>query len=174
MTNNKIIEMCTLQETLNEKTCGKGWTSGKTTEGRDINWLRYIRQEIANLKEIALKAAIDPELYYDFSKTKLQRIVDNTISNAIKYSHMKTSIEIKLFSEEESIVFLVKDYGVGIENVKKIFSRYYREDEAKGGFGIGLNIVKHIIDEENILLDVTSALGEGTIFQYTFLKDNKK
>jgi signal transduction histidine kinase len=130
-------------------------------------------QEIANLKEITLKAAIDPELYYDFSKTKLQRIVDNTISNAIKYSHMKTSIEIKLFRDEESIVFLVKDYGVGIENVKKIFSRYYRENEAKGGFGIGLNIVKHIIDEENILLDVTSTLGKGTTFQYRFSINNK-
>jgi signal transduction histidine kinase len=125
-------------------------------------------QEIANLKEITLKAEIDPELYYDFSKTKLQRIVDNTISNAIKYSHMKTSIEIKLFRDVKGIVFLVKDYGVGIENVKKIFSRYYREDEAKGGFGIGLNIVKHIIDEEGILLDVTSTLGEGTTFQYSF------
>ena len=126
-------------------------------------------QEIANLKEIKLEVQMDKNIYYTFSKTKLQRIVDNTISNAIKYSHMQTSIEIKLFTDEEGIVFLVKDYGVGIENVDKIFSRYYREDEAKGGFGIGLNIVKHIIDEENILLDVTSTLGKGTTFQYKFL-----
>jgi len=126
-------------------------------------------QEIANLKEIKLEADVGTHIYYDFSKTKLQRIVDNTISNAIKYSHMKTSIEIKLFTDEEGIVFLVKDYGVGIENVEKIFSRYYREDEAKGGFGIGLNIVKHIVDEENILLHVTSTLGKGTTFQYKFL-----
>ncbi len=125
-------------------------------------------QEIANLKEIKLEARMDKNIYYDFSKTKLQRIVDNTISNAIKYSHMQTSIEIRLFRDKESIVFLVKDYGVGIENVEKIFSRYYREDEAKGGFGIGLNIVKHIIDEEDILLDVTSTLGKGTTFQYKF------
>ena len=128
-------------------------------------------QEIANLKEIKLETQMDTHIYYAFSKTKLQRIIDNTISNAIKYSHTQTSIEIKLFTNGEDIIFLVKDYGVGIENVGKIFSRYYRENEAKGGFGIGLNIVKQIIDEENILLDVKSTLGEGTTFQYTFQKN---
>jgi len=130
-------------------------------------------QEIANLKEIRLKAEIESGIYNDFSKTKLQRIVDNTISNAIKYSHTKTSVEIKLFREQNSIIFVVKDYGVGIEDVQKIFSRYYREDEAKGGFGIGLNIVKHIIDEENILLDVVSNVGQGAVFRYKFLINNK-
>ena len=129
-------------------------------------------QEIANLKEIKLEVDIGKEIYYDFSKTKLQRIVDNTISNAIKYSHTKMRIEIKLFKTKDSIVFLVQDYGVGIENVDKIFSRYYRENEAKGGFGIGLNIVKQIIDEEDILLEVTSTLGKGTTFLYRFPLNN--
>uniref|UniRef100_UPI0025CB957F ATP-binding protein n=1 Tax=Sulfurovum sp. TaxID=1969726 RepID=UPI0025CB957F len=58
----------------------------------------------------------------------------------------------------------------GIENADKIFSRYYRENEAKGGFGIGLNIVKQIIEEEGILLNVSSSLGKGATFTYTFLK----
>ena len=143
---------------------------------QEIDFGEFIRnridyfQEIANLKEIILESEVDSNVYYEFSKTKLQRIVDNTISNAIKYSHIKTSINIKLFKQNDGvIVFLVQDNGVGIENVQKIFSRYYRENEAKGGFGIGLNIVKQIIDEENILLDVTSTLGKGTTFQYKFL-----
>ena len=130
-------------------------------------------QEIANLKEIQLITDIAPECYYVFSKTKLQRIMDNTLSNAIKYSDHESRIEIKLFKEHDDILFAVKDYGVGIDNVEKIFSRYYREDEAKGGFGIGLNIVKQIIDEEGILLDITSTLGVGTTFQYTFVTNNK-
>jgi len=142
---------------------------------QEIDFGEFIRnridyfQEIANLKEITLESEVDSNVYYEFSKTKLQRIVDNTISNAIKYSHIKTSINIKLFKQNDGvIVFLVQDNGVGIENVQKIFSRYYRENEAKGGFGIGLNIVKQIIDEENILLDVTSTLGKGTTFKYKF------
>jgi len=125
-------------------------------------------QEIANLKSIEITTDIEPNIFYNFSKTKLQRIVDNTISNAIKYSHDQNHIEIKFYREESNLIFEVIDNGVGIANVKKIFSRYYRENQAKGGFGIGLNIVKDIIDEEGIHLDVQSELGKGTTFKYTF------
>ena len=127
-------------------------------------------QEVANLKDITLDTHITGGVKYHFSKTKLQRIVDNTISNAIKYSHDNSHVDIVLQVEHGDIIFKVRDYGVGIENVHKIFSRYYRENEAKGGFGIGLNIVKQITDEENILLDVTSTLGKGATFCYTFNK----
>ena len=127
-------------------------------------------QEVANLKHIALDTDIMLNIEYDFSKTKLQRIVDNTISNAIKYSHDSESVDICLKENEGHIVFEVRDYGVGIKDVKKIFSRYYREDQAKGGFGIGLNIVKQIIDEEGIFLEVSSKVGKGTLFKYTFSK----
>lgn len=127
-------------------------------------------QEVAHLKEIELQSNIEKNIFYTFSKTKLQRIVDNTISNAIKYSHYQNDVDIILYIENDVITFMVQDYGVGIENVDKIFSRYYRENEAKGGFGIGLNIVKQIIDEEGIQLEVTSTINEGTIFKYRFYK----
>ena len=125
-------------------------------------------QEIANLKQIQLHTNILPGLTHTFSKTKLQRIVDNTISNAIKYSNDNSHVEISVYRVDEHIVFEVQDHGVGIKDTSKIFSRYYRENEAKGGFGIGLNIVKKIIDEENVLLEIKSALGEGARFRYTF------
>ncbi len=125
-------------------------------------------QEIANLKHIQLDTNILPDITYMFSKTKLQRIVDNTISNAIKYSNDHSHVEINVFKNDDHIIFEVKDVGVGIKDTSKIFSRYYRENEAKGGFGIGLNIIKKIIDEENILLEVSSTLGKGTTFRYTF------
>jgi len=125
-------------------------------------------QEVSNLKQIVLDTNIEPDLMYEFSKTKLQRIVDNTISNAIKYSHDNSNIEIKVDKVDEHIIFEVKDHGHGIRDINKIFSRYYRENQSKGGFGIGLNIVKQIIDEENILLSVDSIPGEGATFHYTF------
>ena len=127
-------------------------------------------QEVAHLKNISIETNIEEHLYYYFSKTKLQRIVDNTISNAIKYSHDNNKIIISLYNKEKNIFFSVKDFGVGIKNIDKIFSRYYRENEAKGGFGIGLNIVKDIIDEENVSLKIDSKLMKGTTFLYTFPK----
>lgn len=127
-------------------------------------------QEVANLKEIQLQTNIEENIFYTFSKTKLQRIVDNTISNAIKYSHPQSDVDVTLYENDKTITFIVQDYGVGIENVDKIFSRYYRENEVKGGFGIGLNIVKQIIDEEGIDLKVTSTVNKGTVFKYTLYK----
>ncbi len=125
-------------------------------------------QEIANLKNISINTHISSNIFYSFSKTKLQRIIDNTISNAIKYSPDKSNIEIMFYTQNKILIFEVIDHGVGIANVGKIFSRYYREDEAKGGFGIGLNIVKDIIDAEKINLKVESKVGEGTTFTYSF------
>jgi len=140
-----------------------------------INFSEFIQsrvdyfQAVANLKNIIITIDITPNILYFFSKVKLQRIVDNTISNAIKYSYDSNIIEVVVKREDKNINFSVKDYGVGIENVKKIFSRYYREDETKGGFGIGLNIVKDIVDEENIQLEIYSKLKEGSSFNYTFI-----
>jgi signal transduction histidine kinase len=125
-------------------------------------------QEVAHLKNIEIRTEIDGNLEYNFSKTKLQRIIDNSISNAIKYSYDNNYIDIRLYKKDRKIIFEVEDYGVGIANIDRIFSRYYRENESKGGFGIGLNIVKEIIDSEGIELDIKSSLGKGTIFSYTF------
>jgi len=133
------------------------------------NRIDYFR-EISNLKNIEIKTDINPNIYYFFSKTKLQRIVDNTISNAIKYSHDNSIIEIRFYEKNGQHIFEVQDYGMGIEKIDKIFSRYYREDESKGGFGIGLNIVKDIIDEEKIELIIKSKVDKGTCFSYTFPK----
>ncbi|MFT7880398.1 MAG: HAMP domain-containing sensor histidine kinase [Sulfurimonas sp.] len=127
-------------------------------------------QEVANMKNIKINTEISPGILYHFSATKLQRIVDNTISNAIKYSHDNSEVEITVKENDAMIEFSVKDHGVGIENIDKIFSRYYRENDAKGGFGIGLNIVKQIIDEEGITLKVTSQPDQGATFLYKFYK----
>jgi len=104
-----------------------------------------------------------------FSTTKLQRIIDNTLSNAIKFSFRHSRIEITLFKDKnENMLLKIQDHGKGIENPQKILERYYRENEHKSGFGIGMSIVKSIIDEADIHLDIQSKLGEGSTFIYTF------
>ncbi|MRI59398.1 MAG: sensor histidine kinase [Epsilonproteobacteria bacterium] len=127
-------------------------------------------QAIANLRNITLVAKIDSDVTITFNKTKLLRLVDNTLSNAIKYSKENSRVKIYLKNLQDKAVLTIKDYGIGIEEPKKIFDRFYREDLNKGGFGIGLSIVKNIVDEEGVGLEVVSKLGRGTAFIYTFKK----
>jgi signal transduction histidine kinase len=125
-------------------------------------------QVVASQRMIVINIDIQKDIKIHFNKTKLQRIIDNTLSNAIKYSYEKSHIDVELVKVDEDIIFSVKDYGVGISRPDKIFERYYREDMDKGGFGIGLNIVKKIIDENGIRLDIVSKPKEGSTFTYKF------
>lgn len=124
--------------------------------------------EVANMKDIVIESTIEEGIEVLMNPKQLQRVVDNNISNAIKYSYENSTIGVNLSTIEGEVVLSFKDYGVGIEKVSKIFTRYYREDNSKGGFGIGLNIVKTIIDTYNIKLNIDSKLTQGSTFSYTF------
>ena len=128
--------------------------------------------EIALMKNISILSDIQNEILINMDSKQLQRIVDNNISNAIKYSYEQNIIEINVkLNEEGDCVLLFKDYGIGIDNVQRIFERYYRESRQVGGFGIGLNIVGAIIQQENIEVSVESELKKGTTFTYKFPKN---
>ena len=98
---------------------------------------------------------------------KMSRLIDNLISNAIKYNKRLGSITIVLRKE----YFIVKDSGIGIEasKVSDIFERYSRFNNSEGGFGIGLNIVRSIVDEYEFKISVESVLDEGTEIRVDFL-----
>ena len=128
--------------------------------------------EVGKMKNITINSSIDAQPFIDINPKQLQRVIDNTISNAIKYSNENSEIDIKLYMKNKKCHLSFQDYGMGIENVKKIFSRYYREDDSKGGFGIGLNIVKSIIDEMNIELHIDSTPKVGSLFLYIFPFDS--
>lgn len=124
--------------------------------------------DIAELKGIQIISHIQEELVIDFVPAKLQKIIDNTLSNAIKYGKEEKEVIVVLEKKEDKIILSIEDFGIGIKEPQKIFSRYYREDDTKGGFGIGLNIVNKIINDENIKVNVTSKLNVGTKFEYIF------
>ena len=123
---------------------------------------------ICQLKNIGLSFTPSTTTYMMFNPTKLQRIIDNTLSNAIKFSYKDGRIEVRTEATEDGgVVLSIKDNGQGIKNPDKIMGRYYREDEYKNGFGIGMSIVKSIIDEADITLHIKSKLSEGSTFIYT-------
>ncbi|ADG93752.1 integral membrane sensor signal transduction histidine kinase [Arcobacter nitrofigilis DSM 7299] len=124
-------------------------------------------ESLAKSKNIIFDLNIEDDLFLFINRAQIQRVIDNTISNAIKYSKENQKIIIKL-KKEEQIILSIQDFGKGIKNTSTIFNRYYREDTVKGGFGIGLNIVKNICQENNIKIKVISKLNKGSSFSYFF------
>ena len=134
--------------------------------------VRFLRS-VAGAKHIKLITDIKDGVFVLISKLAAQRIIDNTITNAIKYSPQDTQIFINLAQNSDTAVLSVQDFGEGIKDTKRIWKRYEREDEVQGGFGLGLNIVSEICKKNDIAYDVKSVPGEGSTFFYTFkiLKD---
>ncbi|MBA1438761.1 MAG: HAMP domain-containing histidine kinase [Epsilonproteobacteria bacterium] len=140
----------------------------------DISLAEFIQEridyfsEVAAMKNVMINTCIDGDAIVYMNIKELQRLVDNNLSNAIKYSHENAKIDINLYVQKSKCYLAFQDYGVGIKDVEKIFSRYYRENTEKGGFGIGLNIVGSIIKKEGIELQLRSKPGEGSLFLYIF------
>ena len=111
---------------------------------------------------------IQNDIHITFNELELYRIIDNNISNAIKYSKDSSNIEIFLHKENNKIKLMFKDEGIGIKDKSKIFERYYRGDKITGGFGIGLSIVKNICVKNKIEIKVESQVNKGTTFIYLF------
>lgn len=107
----------------------------------------------------------------------LSQVWINLISNSIKFTPEQGSIKIKLCNLEDSIEFHLSDTGIGIseEDIIHIFERFYKADKsrdrAKEGNGLGLSIVKKIIDMHKGTIDVKSILGKGTTFVVHLPKD---
>lgn len=120
--------------------------------------------DLLQAKDIQVKSNIQMDLHVRFSKLELSRIIDNTLSNAIKYSKNATTITLDLAKKGSLIVLEIKDEGRGIKDMSKIFDRYYRGDKITGGFGIGLSIVKNICDKNGVHVEVISKENEGATF----------
>lgn len=126
-------------------------------------------EDVAEGNKLHISTDIVPDLFILFNETELQRICDNNLSNAIKYSYEKHPLHVKLFEDKNEVVLEVENCGEMIKAPDQLFNRYYREDEARGGFGLGLNIVKEICDTNGVSIEVLS--GElKTLFRYRFVK----
>jgi len=126
-------------------------------------------ESLASPKSIKFKTNIEDNINIIINRTHILRIIDNTLSNAIKYSFKETIISIDLIKDENNnIIFSVHNFSNPIKDKKDIFTRYHKENHIKGGFGIGLNIIKNICEENNINISLESTQKDGTVFSYTF------
>ena len=139
-----------------------------------INFNDYLQNRLDFFKEVAEQSRLEftftpssGEHFIYFNETKLQRIIDNNITNAIKYTITGESIAIKTVVDDRSILFEIASHSKKIDDTHKVLEPYYREDGRVEGFGLGLNLVKSICEEEDvaIMIDSTERL---TSFSYRF------
>ncbi len=132
-------EMCDIQEIVQER-------------------IDYFQLHIESKK---LKVILDLEsVFLKVDRVLIERLVDNLISNAIKYNRVGGLISISLTKE----YLLIEDSGIGIEksDIHKIFERYRRFNESEGGFGIGLSIVDKVAKRYGFQVEVVSKKEKGT------------
>ena len=102
---------------------------------------------------------IKEDIFLNTNTNAVSRILDNIISNAIKYNKKNGAVTISFKND----ILYIQDSGLGIKNTKRIFERYYKENE--NGIGIGLNVVKKLCDSIGISISVQSEISKGSIFK---------
>ena len=122
----------------------------------------------AKTKNIKFVTKIMPEIYANIDEMMIMRVFTNLISNAISYGKQNGTITVELFLQENRIVSKISDDGIGISEDKldKIWLRFYQVDPSKNGdnSGLGLSMVKKIIELHKGEVFVESELGKGTTF----------
>jgi len=127
---------------------------------------------------ITCENCADPVMLY-FDQDQMDKCVANLVSNAIKYSGKHSKLTIKLINEQDSVTIQVIDNGRGIsaEAKDKVFERFYQdkasEQNTTPGTGIGLSLVKELIELHQGKVSLTSQLGEGCCFSLTLKKGNQ-
>lgn len=131
--------------------------------------------ESMNKKLTVTVQGVHVELLADISRMK--QVMVNLLSNAFKYSEENSTILLEIFETKDRAGFMIRDNGIGIpkEELPYIFERFYRADKSRnrmtGGTGIGLTIVKSIVEAHGGRVSVESELGKGSTFTVTLPKD---
>ena len=127
------------------------------------------QEAIAANKDIEIKFDIPKkDIIINADEQRMEQVWTNIISNAIKYTNEGGLITIAIKKGKE-IEVEIEDTGIGMskEVISHIFERFYREDKARNveGNGLGLSIVKRIVDLHNGKIEVESTVDVGTIFR---------
>ncbi len=143
---------------------------------RSVNLVSFVSRTFFAFESLAIrnkiewKAQIDiPEGNYAIDDYKLEKILNNLLSNAIKHTPKKGQVFFTAKIQNSILIAHVKDSGKGIseEALPKIFDRYYQDDTQENpasGIGIGLSLVKELVDVLKGGINVRSTLGKGTEF----------
>ncbi len=123
----------------------------------------------SNDRPVEIKFEINNEQPFISDKSRINILLNNLISNAIRYQNPATDnplVDITINMSDTETDIIVKDNGIGIskENQQKIFEMFYRVSEKSVGSGLGLYLVKEIVDKLEGKIVIESEVGKGTAF----------
>lgn len=138
------------------------------------NVVNRLQLNKCDLTQQLINAEIEPKIEITGDKFALTSVVTNLIENAIKYSGPCEVVDVKLYSKEDKIFLEVADHGIGIADAEKprIFDRFYRvgseETRNTKGTGLGLYIVKEVLNQHEASISVKDNDPTGSIFEVVF------
>ncbi len=150
---------------------------GIQVESAKMDFEAFCRNLVAEIQLIAPAHPIKftsaaPGLRMNMDAKLMRQVVTNLLSNAIKYSPDASPVELDLARQDNTLVVLVRDYGVGIpqEDQKHLFEIFHRATNVgtTPGTGVGLTIVKRAVEAHGGTIHIESAVGSGTVVTLTF------
>ena len=167
--SDRVVAMLSTLMDISEAETG---TMALRREPTDLNDL--IRQtvemyeDVADERGVRIETVATPELVANIDRNRLRQVLANLLDNAIKYTPSGGRIEMRAGREADAVVVKVKDTGAGIpaEELPRIWERLYRGDKSRStrGLGLGLSLVKAIVQAHGGEVSVESELGEGSTF----------
>jgi len=153
-------------------------------ELRQFNLTSLVTDVMDQLEQRAKRAGIEVEFVDENRRNvevigdapKIEQVVTNLISNSLRYGKEGGRTEVRFYDMDEQVLVEVADDGIGMseEHLPRIFERFYRVDKSRsrnaGGSGLGLSIVKHIIEAHGQTISVRSTQGKGSTFAFTMQK----
>ncbi len=141
------------------------------------NIIELLNQLISNFQmlypeyDFVVDSEIKEDVYVNMYRNHLEQVFVNILDNAVKYSMERKEVHISFGRSKNQVDIAIQDFGTGIteDDLPKIFNRFYRVDKArsreKGGTGLGLPIVKELLESYGGRVNVSSQFNHGTIFR---------
>jgi signal transduction histidine kinase len=125
-------------------------------------------RHVAEERDIRIQASCPKDLALTVDPNRIRQVLANLLDNALKYSPPGGRVEIRAFRRQHEIVVTVSDTGIGIlpEELSKVWDRLYRGDKSRSerGLGLGLSLVKAVVEAHKGRVDVSSEPGAGSTF----------
>lgn len=173
LTNNLIDSSRIYSNYLSPNLCVKNIV--EVLEEISMSLVEYAKSKGINL----IFDTNNEEVFMEFDEEFMQRIVINLVSNALKFTKPGGYVETSIVSSEDDIRIYFRDNGVGMEEkfIKEAFNRYSMEDKEEKvhkeqGSGIGLFVVKKLVESQNGTINIKSKKNEGTEIELLFSKEN--